>query len=190
MRLSLWRGAACSLHLIARRLIAARQAGAAVEFAISGLALFAFILGILNLGLLGFSLGALDRGVQATGRWAATQASSSYATSGGTITLPCLGRVVTAFNTYADPPLAPLGQPASITSSSGSQTTGNLKLTATWTNSGPGTSPGEYLTLTATYSWLPLGFAAFGHGFPVSLTTAATVMGSSLSSASVSATCN
>jgi hypothetical protein len=169
---------------------ASRQAGAAIEFAFSGLALFGFILGILNLGLLGFSLGALTHGVQATGRWAATQASASYANNGSTITLPCLGRVVTAFNGYADPPLTPLSQP-SASASTGHQTTGNLTLTATWANStAAGSAPGVYLTLTATYFWLPLGFAAFGHGFPVSLTTAATVMGSSLTSATVATTCN
>ncbi len=161
-----------------------------MEFALCGLAFFAFILGIVNLGVLGFSLGALTRGVQATGRWAATQASSSYANSGSTITLPCLGRVVTAFNGYADPPLPALPQPTGTSASTGSQIAGPMKLTATWATAGAGSAPGVYLTLTATYSWAPFGFAAFGHGFPVSITTAATVMGSAQPSVTVAPACD
>jgi hypothetical protein len=174
-------------HRTLRHLGKVRRAGAAVEFALCGMAFFGFIMAIVNLGLLGFSLGALARSVQATGRWAAVTASSSY--TGSQITLPCLSSDVTAFNRFADPALPALAQTSGTASSTGSQTTGNLTLSATWTGTA-GASPGEFVQLTGTYKWVPLGFAPFGAGFPLRITTAATVMGSSLPSVTVSASCS
>jgi|GEM_PF-6768547 hypothetical protein len=154
-----------------------------------GMALIGFIMIIFNAGMLGFQLGALAHAVQMTGRWATVKATASYANSGSKITEPCLGSVVTTFNSFADPPLSALAQPGSSSTISGTTTTGNLTLTASWSGSAA-SAPGVYLTLTGTYNWQPLGFAAFGSGFPLKITTAATVMGSSLSGVSVNPSCS
>lgn len=159
-----------------------RRAGAAVEFALSGFALLAFILAILNLGLLGFSLGALTHGVQATARKAAVFAANQYATT-GTMTCPDNPTVAGYFNSFAQPPLP----------SAGTATGSNPLITATWTNNSAGDGSNEwtgvYLTLTVKYTWVPVGFPAFGQGIPLSITTASTVMGSSNISASISSSC-
>jgi Flp pilus assembly protein TadG len=159
------------------RLGRARRASTAVEFALTGLALFLFLLAIVNLGMLGFSLGALVRGVQSAARTAAVNAAANYATTGA-ITCPSNAAVVGYFNSYADPPL-----PAATTSA-----TGNPTITAAWTDntSGAVTSEpqGVYLTLTGTYKWLPIGFSNFGSsGIKLSITTVAEVMGSATETA-------
>lgn len=165
-----------------KRFYKARRGAAAVEFALTGLALLAFILAILNLGLIGFSLDGLARSVQATARSAAMQASSSYNKT-GTMTCPAMSTITTLFNHYADPPLPPAGTAAGS----------NPLITAIWTNNNAGTGtnelPGVYLTLTVKYLWRPTGFAAFGKGIPLSITTAATVMGSDTKSITISPTC-
>ena len=172
-----------------QRFMTARRAVAAVEFALTGLAVIVFLLVIVNLGLLGLDIATLSRSVQATGRWAAVSATASYATNNGTITEPCLGSVVTIFTHYSAPPLPALAAPANATAS-GTQTTGNISLQTNWTGTA-GAAPGIYLTLTATYNWQPIGFAKFGSlSLPIRIVTAATVMGSSLSGASVSPSCN
>ena len=154
------------------RFSATRRASAAVEFAISGLALFAFIMAILNFGLLGFSLGTLAHSVQATARKAAMYASNQYATT-GTMTCPSSAMITTFFNGYAQPPLP----------TAGTATGSNPLITATWTNNSSGAITSEwngvYLTLTVKYLWSPVGFNMFTKGIPLSITTAATVMGSS-----------
>jgi Flp pilus assembly protein TadG len=158
-----------------RRLGRSTRAAAAVEFALTGLALLGFILAILNLGMFGFSLGALVRGVQSAARAAAVEASASYA-SNGTLTCPAPSTVVSLFNTYADPPL-PVA----------TGTTGNPAVTSAWTDNSTGavtTEPqGVYLTLTAKYKFVPIGFSAFGTGVTLSITTVATVLGSSAETA-------
>ena len=170
---------ACALHAavaftrIITRFRAARRASAAVEFALSGLALFAFIMAILNFGLLGFSLGTLAHSVQATARKAAMYASNQYATT-GTMTCPTSTMITTFFNGYAQPPLP----------TAGTATGNNPLITATWTNNSSGAGGasewnGVYLTLTVKYLWSPIGFNMFAKGIPLSITTAATVMGSS-----------
>ena len=164
------------LQRSACRFSATRRASAAVEFAISGLALFAFIMAILNFGLLGFSLGTLAHSVQATARKAAMYASNQYATT-GTMTCPSSAMITTFFNGYAQPPLP----------TAGTATGSNPLITATWTNNSSGTGVtssgapewnGVYLTLTVKYLWSPIGFNMFAKGIPLSITTAATVMGS------------
>jgi Flp pilus assembly protein TadG len=65
-----------------------------VEFAICGFALFEFIFGIVNLGLLGMSLSALARGVQSAARAAAVYTSAQYANEGA-FTCPSDSTIVT-----------------------------------------------------------------------------------------------
>jgi len=154
---------------LAKNLARHRRAGAAVEFALVGLAMVGFLLAIVNLGMLGFTIGALVRGVQSAARAAAVQTANTYATTEA-ITCPSESAIVGYFNQYADPPLPPA-----------TGTTGNPAVTATWSdNGGDATTtepPGVYLTLTATYKWAPIGFAAFGTGINLSITTVATVTG-------------
>jgi Flp pilus assembly protein TadG len=157
-----------------QRFYGSTRAGAAVEFALSGLALFAFLLAILNLGLLGFSLAALARGVQAAARTAAVTAAASYTTSTtNTITCPSITAIAGYFNTYADPPLPPAGTTSGSNPSISGPAKGSL-----WTNSaGSSSSLGLYVTLTGTYKWVPLGLAAFGKGITLRITSVATVTG-------------
>ncbi len=157
----------------------ARQRGAvvAVEFALVSLAMFGFLLAIINLGMLGLTLGALVHGVQSAARAAAMQTSYNYATS-RTLTCPTNATIIGYFNQHADPPLPPA-----------TGTTSNPAVIASWSNNGNGSvttePPGVYLTLTGTYRWVPLGFAPFGAGINLSITTVATATGS----AQVSSAC-
>jgi Flp pilus assembly protein TadG len=162
------------------------EAGAAVEFALVGLAFFGFLLGIINAGLLGLGVSTITRSVQSTARWASVQASASYAQSGSTITEPCFDRTMAAFNSFITAPIPPMNTASAANgSANGTETTGPTTVLVNWTS---GSSAGAYLTVTATYTWQPLGFAAFGVGFPVSITTATPVIGSS--SAAVAPTCS
>jgi hypothetical protein len=160
-----------SFAATARRFAQARQAAAAVEFAICGLALILFIFGIVNLGLLGMSVSALARGVQSAARAAAVNTSAQFANAGA-FTCPSAGSIVTDFNNAAGPGLPSAGD------ASGS----NPRLTITWTDNGTssieGDPPGLYLTLTASYQWSPIGFSGLFPSIPLSITTVATVMGS------------
>jgi Flp pilus assembly protein TadG len=176
-----------SLLRLLRRLAAERRGGPAVEFAISGTVLFGFMLGIIDLGLLGMDLGALTRAVQATGRWAAVQASASYG-SGTTITEPCASSTATAFNGFATPALPALPTTAT-TSPTGTINNSNVTLTTTWTNTAAGQAPGVYVTVTGKYKFVPGNFNAFGTGFSISITTAATVLNSAAAGVTVGAGC-
>jgi Flp pilus assembly protein TadG len=157
------------LHRLAAALARQRRGGAAVEFALVGMALVAFLLAIVNLGMLGFSVGALVRGVQSAARAAAVQTAATYAATEA-VTCPSESAIVGYFNEYADPPLPPA-----------SGTTGNPAVNASWSDNGGDAvttePPGVYLTLTATYKWVPIGFAPFGTGINLSITTVATVTG-------------
>ncbi len=141
-----------------------------MEFALAGLAITAFILIIVNVSLLGLSLGALVRGVQSAARNAAVHTAATYATT-NSITCPTQAAIIGYFNAAADPPLPPA-----------TGTTGNPTVTAAWTNNGADTittdPPGLYLTLTGTYRFVPIGFAPFGAGITLSITSVATVTGS------------
>jgi hypothetical protein len=176
-------------HRILRRFAAARGASAAVEFAMCGIAIFAFFFFILNLGLLGFELSIMARGVQTTGRWAAVQASAAYVSSTSTFTLPCTSKDAATFNNVASSAL-PLLPTAATGSSSGTVTSGNLSLTATWSGS-PNGSPGMYVTMSAVYTWRPIGFNFGSINIPLKIATAATLVGSAtVSSASVATSCS
>jgi len=189
MRESGCTGRLLSVRLALRRLAAAEQGGAAVEFGICGPALFGFIFAIVNLGLLGFQFGALVHAVQATGRWAAVQATASVVNSQTSITEPCLGSDVSEFNALADPPLTAMSQPTGTAAATGSQTTGNVTLTVSWTGTA-GSANGIYDTFTGVLNWQPIGLAGFGLGFPMKISTAASTVGSSVSGVTVNASCS
>jgi Flp pilus assembly protein TadG len=156
---------------ISRRFWQAERGVAAVEFALCGLAIMAFMMAIVNFGLLGFSLGAMERATEATARTAAMYASNQYAST-GTMTCPSNATVVGYFNQYGQPPLPGAGTTAGS----------NPLITIDWTNNSDGTNVtewhGVYLTLTVQYNWHPIGFLPFVRTIPLSITTASTVMGS------------
>lgn len=146
-----------------------RRGGAAVEFALVGLALMLFLGALVELGELGFSIAAQARGVQAAARAAAMDASNGVATSAnGTPTEDSIATIRGYFNQYADPPLAPPNG------------TSGPQVSAEWcTNTGGSAPPALYLILTVSNTWVPPGFNMFSSGFTISLTTVATVMGTS-----------
>jgi Flp pilus assembly protein TadG len=143
-----------------------RRASNVIEFAISGLALFGFFMAIVNIGLLGMSVGALERGVQGAARQAATSATLSFLNSSPqAFTCPAVSAVQGYFKTYAVPALSD-----------------NATISANWTNNGTGaisTKPAAlYVTVTAKYTWKPLGFPYGSTNIPLQLTTIALVTGS------------
>lgn len=155
------------------RFRAARRAAAAVEFAISALALFLFLFGIINLGYLGLQISALERGVVGAAREAGVTAAANLSGNGAKTTCPTSTDIQGYFNSFASPPLR---------AATGSTTDGSPVLTYStgpWVNNGAaGTPAGTYLTITATYRWIPIGFQAyFGVGLNLSITSAAFVMG-------------
>ena len=143
----------------------ARRAAAAVEFAITSLALFTFLMGIINLGDLGLVLGALQHGVQGAARQAAVTAAGDLAS--GTA-CPTSANIQSYFTAFAVPPLAANSAVPSYGAGS------------PWVSNDT-TLPGSYVVLTETYNWVPIGFLPFGTGFSLSLTAAGFVMGSSAS---------
>ena len=166
----------------------ARRAAAAVEFAICGLAIIAFLMVLLNLGLLGLDVSIQARATQATARAAAVAAAryyvnnNSYACSVSTTT--SYSSVAALFDSFASPVL-----PASGTSNGS-----NPQITATWYNtptsaSTPSLPPGIALALTTKYVWQPLGFAGLGGGITLKLSTVAMVMGSYGTTATVNSDC-
>jgi hypothetical protein len=158
-----------------RTLPGACQGGTATEFALVGFAAFLFMMAILNIGMLGFSIGALEHAVQATARKEAVAASLSNV-NGNQFVCPAAATVQSDFNNYADPPL-----PASASTNAGN--TGPL-LDILWTDNNS-SIPGIYVTLTATYNWTPIGFSALGNGLVMSVTAAAEVTGSAATNVSI-----
>jgi hypothetical protein len=175
-----------------RNFIAARRASAAVEFALCGMAIFLFFFIVLNLGLLGFQLSILARAVQATGRWAAVHASASYVanSTSATFTLPCTSQDAGAFNSFTTSSALPLLSTTTTSVYSGTVTSGNLSLTAAWTTASINAVPGIYVTMSAVYTWQPIGFFG-GITIPLKIATAATVGGSATTSgAKVATSCS
>jgi Flp pilus assembly protein TadG len=75
-----------------------RRSSAAVEFALTGSALIAFLFGIVNLGLLGLTVGTLQHAVEQTARKAAVTAALN-----GSSACPSSTTIQGYFNPYAAP---------------------------------------------------------------------------------------
>ncbi len=171
------------------RLVQAQRAAMAVEFAIVSLVFFAFIMLIVNLGLLGFTANALSHGVQAAARKAAVAATDNYANSSPqTYTCPTSTTVASYFDSFADPPLGPSSTSAGA----------NPNIQATWSYNGSNlptgvslpSGLGVVLLVTATEKWFPIGFARFGSGITLKISTVATVTGTAAASSSaISSSC-
>jgi Flp pilus assembly protein TadG len=123
---------------------------AAIEFAISGSALFLFMLGIMNLGELGFTIVALQRGVQDTARYASISTSVALA-NGTAANYACTSQAnaQARFAAAVTPPFSANSTPNVSVSWGGSL--------ATCSNNA-GTGIGT-VTVSAQYQWYPIGMA-------------------------------
>lgn len=156
------------LSTVASRFLAARRGVAAVEFALTAFWLFLFLFAIINLGDLGFTVGALQHAVEAAARKAAVTASANLSSTPAT-PCPTGSQLQTYFNSFAAPMLPAAG------TASGPVLTPSATASSVWTNS---TLPGSHLVLTATYHWQPIGFPhLLGAGVTLSLTTVSFAMG-------------
>jgi hypothetical protein len=148
---------------IGGRFAAARRAAEAVEFALVSLAFITFLMAILNLGDLGFTLSTLQREAQTTARDAAVAAAADVSGNGRQSTCPSAAQIQTMFTTAT--PAAPLFHPVLTLNS------------PVWTDHGSTTAPnGTYLSLTASDEWQPIGFPGFAK-VDLSVTTVAFAMG-------------
>ena len=160
---------------LANGFIAARRGAAAVEFALSSLWLFLFMFAIINLGYLGFSLGALQHTVEGAARRAAVQASANLAGyNPNSSTCPSTGTtgaIAGYFNSLR----------SSVVPTAANLTT----FSATWVSNSASADdtplnvslPTSYLILTAQYKWTPIGFPKYLMGVNLGITTVSFVMG-------------
>jgi hypothetical protein len=156
-----------------RRFAANAQASASVEFAINGSVFFLFIFALINLGDLGISVGMMKHSVEVAVREAVVQTGAQFAQNGNTAaSCATAAQVMSNFNAIASPVL-----PAAT----GSLTDGTPSVTASWNNSNAANSLiGASLTVTARYTWRPIGMpSAFGGGIPITVTSTQFVNGTS-----------
>lgn len=157
-----------------------RRASMSLEFAVVGLALILFIFALLNLGLLGYAVASLSRGVQYAARTATVAAAANYAAS-SSYSCPTPTAIAGYFDKVAHPPLA----------ISGIKAGSYPYVQANWYTNGTGLPPGVVLVLTVTDKWLPIGFPAFLSGMTIKITTVATVLGTASFSPTIdAATCD
>jgi Tfp pilus assembly protein PilV len=151
------------LHSTRRRFATARRSAAAVEFALSGLTLITFLMVIINLGALGFTVNTLQRVTTATTRIEAAAATADMSGNGSQSTCPSSSQIQSDFNkaavrTFLFAPTLTFDSPV-------------------WTDNGTLHTPnGTYLQLTATETWKPIGFNMLP-GVTLSTSAVAFVMG-------------
>jgi Flp pilus assembly protein TadG len=151
------------LQSMGRGLAVARRGAAAVEFALSGLALITFFMVIINLGYLGFTVNTLQRVTTASARIAAAAAAADMSGNGNQGTCPSASQIQGYFNGAAV--RTPLFAPTLTLNS------------PVWTDNGTAQTPnGTYLQLTATETWKPIGFGMLS-GVTLSASAVAFVMG-------------
>jgi Flp pilus assembly protein TadG len=160
-----------------RRFGAAQGGVAAVEFALNGAALFAFVFVTINLGDLALILGTMQKSVSVAARAAAVQTGVTIAASQNGASCVTAAQIVGYFNGAATPVLPTATAPASA---------GSPAVQASWTNASGSGGAGAFLTVTAKYSWTPIGLPPSLTGFQ--LTTVATDMVEGTSGATTS--CN
>lgn len=129
-----------------------------------------FLMAIVNLGMLGFTLSVLQRAVELTARTTAV----SVAAGGSSTACPTATTVQTIFNNYAAPLI-----PADATTLTyySYPTSGSTVVTVSspWVKASG--LNGGYIAINAAYAWKPIGFA-FLHGVTLSLTAVAFSTGS------------
>lgn len=170
------------------RLVTECRAVASVEFAITSLAIFAFLMVLLNLALLGLSVGTLSRATQATARAAAVASANYYETNSSfdcnVSNTTSYSGISSLFNNFS----------LKLLPTSGTASGSNPLITASWYNTPSTTTtgalpPGVALVLTSQYVWHPVGFAKLAAGITLKITTVATVMGTATGSPAISADC-
>lgn len=134
-----------------KRFFRARRAGAAIEFALCGLAFFIMIFAIIDLGDLALVLGAMTYSTETTARAAALQSSANLAGLGSGSSCLTQAQIVALFNSSL-----PSLLPQAAASGSGA---GAPVVQGSWTPGASidGTASGMYLTVTARYQWTPPG---------------------------------
>jgi Flp pilus assembly protein TadG len=157
---------------LCRRFIAGRRGAAAVEFALTSMALFLFLFAIVNLGLLGLTLGALQHGTEQAAREAAVTAAKNPADCRSSVNSTAIQNY---FYLYAAPVISRGATPSYSIYTDGSAALNTAN--DPWVDNGSGTPPGTYIALTETYNWAPIGFAKL-HGFTLKISTVAFAMGS------------
>ena len=147
-----------------------RRGVASIEFAISGTALFLFLFGILNLGEFGFTIVALQQGVEETARYASVATAVALA-NGTAANYACMAQPLaqTEFNNAVSPPFSTATAP-SISVTWG----GSLAACSNATGMGIGT-----VTVSAQYQWYPIGLiGVFPNGITLSPSETLAVMNS------------
>ena len=138
------------LSTVASRFLAARRGVAAVEFALTAFWLFLFLFAIINLGDLGFTVGALQHAVEAAARKAAVTASANLSSTPAT-PCPTGSQLQTYFNSFAAPMLPAAG------TASGPVLTPSATASSVWTNS----------TLPGSHRYSPRPITGSRSGFPI-----------------------
>ena len=133
-----------------RRLLHARRAAAAVEFAMCSLAVLITMLVILDLGDLALVLSAMTYSTQVAVREAALQTGANLDGLGTGTSCVSQAQIVTLFNN-AMPSLLPAA------TGSGNGTGGVPAVQARWVQ---GSDTGTYLQITARYSWTAPGMSS------------------------------
>ncbi len=158
-------------------LLRARSAAAAVEFALMGLATFAFFFAILNLGLLGFTLSTLQRAVEMASRTAAVNATVAGSSTGSGV-CPTVSDVTGYFNRYMGHMIPKVGAANGPTLTFYTNASGTpASFSGPWVNSTSAAPTGTYIALGASYTWSPIGFAELA-SIPLTIKTIAFAMGS------------
>jgi Flp pilus assembly protein TadG len=152
---------------VLRRLANDRRAVSSLEFAVTSLAFFAFLLIIVNLGYLGLVLNDLKQGVQGAVRMAAVQTGAAMAASGNGGACVTAAQIIGYFNGIVTPFL-----PAAT----GAANDGTPVVQSVWQNN---QSDGAYITVTARYYWAPIGLPNSILGLPLSISSTQMVLGTS-----------
>lgn len=165
------------IRAILAAFVRARSGAAAVEFALLGLATFAFFFAILNLGLLGFTLTTLQRATEMTARTAAVNATVAESSSGSGV-CPTVADVTSYFNQYVGRMIPKVGATGGPTLTFYTNASGTpASFSGPWVTSTSNTPTGTYIALGATYRWSPIGFVKLA-SIPLTIRTVAFAMGS------------
>lgn len=151
-----------------RRFLLCRRAGAAMEFAICGLAFFLLVFAVLDLGDLALVTGAMTYSTEVTAHAAAVQTEENLAGLGASTSCLTSSQIVAIFNAAL-----PAILPTAVYQGNGAGAPG---LAYSWSQQENDT--GTYLTVTASYKWVPPG--GFLHAsVPLTVTETQMLEGSS-----------
>jgi hypothetical protein len=130
----------------------------------------------------------MQRGIQTAARKAAVQAANNYVASLSTSTVkytcPSAATVAGYFNSIT----------GNVVPAAGTSSSSNPYLLVNWYNNSASTyaskPPGVLAVLTITYNWKPVGWAMLPASLKLSLTTIATVTGTTTGSPTIDSSCD